>query len=107
MAADVLSCSWGGGAQSNDIDAAIGRARTNGRIINGVARGCPVVFAAGNNIPFQAVSYPGNVNNVITVGACNNVPPAGDIWYYSDRDASMDLVAPLGDVNLMGDVTNR
>lgn len=103
--ADVLSCSWGGGAQSNDIDAAIGRARTNGRIINGVARGCPVVFAAGNNIPFQAVSYPGNVNNVITVGACNNAPPSGDIWYYSNRDATMDLVAPSGDVNLMGDVT--
>lgn len=103
--ADVLSCSWGGGAQSNDIDAAIGRARTMGRIINGVAKGCPVVFSSGNSNPFQNVSYPGNVNGVITVGACNNAAPSGDIWYYSDRGASMDLVAPSGDVNLNGDVT--
>ncbi len=100
-AADVLSCSWGGGAQSNDIDAAIGRARTQGRS----NKGCPVIFSSGNNIPFQDVSYPGNINGVITVGACNNAFPAGDIWYYSDRGTSMDLVAPSGDVNLTGDVT--
>ncbi|MBN9380165.1 MAG: S8 family peptidase [Chitinophagaceae bacterium] len=99
-AADVLSCSWGGGAQSNDIDAAIGRARTQGR----GNKGCPVIFSSGNNDPFTNVTYPGNVNGVITVGACNNAAPSGAIWYYSDRGASMDLVAPSGDVNLLGDV---
>ncbi len=99
--ADVLSNSWGGGAQSNNIDAAIGRARTQGRN----NRGCPVVFASGNSNPFQNVLYPANLDGVITVGACNNAAPSGDIWYYSDRGASMDLVAPSGDVNLSGDVT--
>lgn len=76
--ADVLSCSWGGGSQSNDIDAAIGRARTQGRMFNGVARGCPVIFSSGNNGNID-VGYPGNVDGVITVGSCNNAPPAGDI----------------------------
>ncbi len=100
--ADVLSCSWGGGAQSNDIDAAIGRARTMGRTVNGVAKGCAVVFSSGNSIPNTDVEYPGNVNGVITVGACDK---SGNIWSFSDRGPSMDLVAPSGDINLNGDVT--
>lgn len=95
---DILSCSWGGGSPSNDITLAIDSARIFGR--NG--RGTVVVFAAGNNNPrFNDVSFPGNVNGVVTVGAVNN---RGVIWNYSQRGASMDLVAPSGDVNLNGDV---
>jgi hypothetical protein len=106
-AADILSCSWGGGSQSNDIDGAILRARTQGRVINGIPRGCPVIFSSGNNNFINGnvdVGYPGNVDGVITVGSCNNAPPAGDIWNYSQVGPSMDLVAPSGNVNWMGDV---
>lgn len=95
--ADILSCSWGGGGPSNDITTAIDSARTFGRNGNGTL----VVFASGNNYPNVAdVSYPGNVNGVVTVGAINN---QGVIWNYSQRGSSMDLVAPSGNVG-SGDV---
>lgn len=90
--ADILSCSWGGGLPSNDIALAIDSARTYGR--NG--RGCPVIFASGNAWGQQGitdVAFPGNVDGVITVGAINN---RGIIHGYSQRGASMDLVAPSG-----------
>jgi hypothetical protein len=97
---DILSCSWGG-QESNDIEAAIDSARTYGR--NG--KGTIVVFSSGNNNNhplINDVSFPGNVDGVITVGAINN---QGIIWDYSQRGSSMDLVAPTGDVNLTGDIT--
>jgi hypothetical protein len=107
--ASVLSNSWGYITSSQTqpgfdvIIQAITNARTQGRS----GKGSIVVFASGNNYGngVNDVSFPANVNGVITVGACNNTPPSGDIWYYSERGASMDLVAPSGDVNLLGDVT--
>jgi len=88
--ADILSCSWGGGPASNDITSAINNARRYGR--NG--KGCVVVFASGNGYPsIKDVSFPGNVDGVITVGAIDN---RGVIRNYSQRGASMDLVAPSG-----------
>lgn len=96
--ADVLSNSWGGGNYSNDIVSAIDSARVYGR--NG--KGSIVVFSSGNFHPdVSDVSFPGNVNGVITVGAINN---KGEIWNYSQRGASMDLVAPSGNTNLNGDI---
>ena len=90
--ADVLSCSWGGGSPSNDISLAIDSARTFGR--NG--KGSIVVFASGNNHPrITDVSFPANVDGVITVGAIDN---RGTIHDYSQRGVSMDLVAPSGGV---------
>ncbi|MDP3667698.1 MAG: S8 family serine peptidase [Sediminibacterium sp.] len=104
--ADVLSNSWTYSTTSQselNFDAivqSINNARTLGR--NG--RGAIVVFSAGNNNGIiNDVSFPANVDGVITVGSCSNPAPAGDIWYYSQRGASMDLVAPSGDVNLLGD----
>ncbi len=77
--ADVLSCSWGGGSPSNDITTAINNARTQGR--NGL--GSIVVFASGNsNQQFSGVTFPANVNGVITVGAINR---NGNIHNYSSR----------------------
>jgi subtilisin family serine protease len=99
--AAVLSNSWGYGSSSISFDAinnAINNARTLGR--NGL--GSVVVFAAGNG--GGDVTYPANVNGVIAVGAINNIAPAGSLWYYSSHGASMDIVAPSGDVNLQGDV---
>lgn len=103
--ADVLSNSWSyGTTNGNDIpnfDAivqAINNARTQGR----GGRGSLVVFASGNAAQqFQGVTFPANVDGVITVGAINN---QGNLWNYSSRGAQMDLVAPSGDVNLNGNV---
>ncbi|MCD6201208.1 MAG: S8 family serine peptidase, partial [Bacteroidales bacterium] len=94
--ADVLSNSWGYRADPDNIDqvdidvisAAIGRARTQGR--NGL--GSVVVFASGNeNEKFTGVTFPANVNGVITVGAIDR---NGSISSYSSRGPEMDLVAP-------------
>lgn len=101
--ADVLSNSWGGdpSAPSSAVTDAINRAMTNGR----GGKGCPVIFSSGNSYPsWTDVGFPGNVANVITVGACNNWGTAGEIWSYSQRGPSMDVVAPSGLPGLLGDV---
>lgn len=99
--ADVLSNSWGyldPYADYDNIRQAITRARTLGRS----DKGSIVVFASGNsNSSFSGVTFPANVNGVVTVGAINN---QGTIWYYSSRGPEMDLVTASGDVNLLGDV---
>lgn len=94
---DVINCSWGGGASSNDIDSALDEAMYNGR--NG--KGCVVVAAAGNNGNASNVAYPARHNGVIAVGA---VHQNGSIWNYSQTGSSMCLVAPSGAVNGQGDV---
>ncbi|MBX2965620.1 MAG: S8 family peptidase [Cyclobacteriaceae bacterium] len=112
--ADVISNSWGYNTvnpQDNDPNApgfipnfdeiifAINRARTQGR--GGL--GSVVVFSSGNfHQQFNGVTFPANVNGVITVGAINQ---NGNIWNYSSRGPEMDLVAPSGNLNLQGDVT--
>lgn len=87
--ADVLNCSWGGGLYSNQVTQAIQDARRLGR--NG--KGCIVVFSSGNSkhpINWEPVSFPGNVEGVITVGAIDKF---GNILHYSNRGPSMDVVA--------------
>jgi len=91
---DVLSNSWGY-PSSDAITQAIGRARSQGR--NG--KGSIVVFASGNS--GGAVAFPGNVAGVITVGA---VDRNGNLWAYSSRGPEMDIVAPSGNTNLLGDI---
>lgn len=92
--ADVISNSWSFN-QTTPIDAvtiAITNARTQGRQRNGISLGCPVVFASGNdNLNFSGVTFPANVDGVITVGAINNT---GQIYDYSSRGPQMDLVTP-------------
>ncbi|SEN66256.1 Serine protease, subtilisin family [bacterium A37T11] len=101
--ADILSNSWGYGVTSisnpgyDDITDAITEARTLGRD----GKGSIVIFSSGNsNSTINGVSFPANVNGVITVGA---VDRNGSIWNYSQRGPEMDLVAPSGNVNLNGD----
>jgi len=104
--ADIISNSWTYNTTQVVADVivqAITNARTLGRVRGGVALGCIVVFAAGNShAAYAGVNFPANVANVITVGAINN---AGTIWNYSSRGSQMDLVAPSGDVNLLGNLT--
>ncbi len=93
--ADVLSNSWGGGSSSSLINDPIGRAVTQGR--GGL--GAVVLFAAGNNN--GAVSYPGNLSNVISVAAmsmCNQrkSPTScdGETWWGSNFGTNVDIAAP-------------
>lgn len=105
--AAVLSNSWGYGlATPNNTDIpnfdaivqAINNARTNGR--GGL--GSIVVFASGNHHQtFSGVAFPADVAGVVTVGAIDR---NGNIWNYSSRGPEMDLVAPTGNVNNLGDV---
>ena len=97
--ADILSCSWGGGAYSQDIVNAIDSVRENGR--NG--KGCVVIFASGNNNVdgTEGVAFPSDVPGVITVGAIKNT---GVVWDYSQRGNGLDLVAPSGDGNSTSDI---
>ena len=94
--ADILSCSWGGGAYSQDIVNAIDTARIFGR--NG--KGCVVVFTSGNNGQ-NYVNFPACTNGVVAVGAIDNT---GSIWYYSQRGPELGLVAPSGDGNSTSDI---
>ncbi len=92
--ADVLNNSWAYATTevlSDAIVVAIQRARTLGRS----GKGSIVVFASGNyHQRFLGVTFPANVEGVITVGAINNV---GSLLGYSSRGVEMDLVALSGE----------
>lgn len=95
--ADVLSNSWGFTAEGDwddDIEAAINRALSQGRDPDGSgplpAKGCVVVFAAGNS---GFVSFPAIIQDVLSVGASNK---NNNIWGYSGKGNMLDIVAPSG-----------
>ena len=94
--ADVISCSWGFSYNSY-ISNALTNAMTYGRD----GKGTIVVCASGNNLPGLAVAFPANLDNTIAVGAINN---NGQIWNYSGRGSTLDLVAPSGACSNSGDV---
>lgn len=112
--ADILSCSWGGGAASIPINNEINDALTLGR--NGL--GCIIAFSTGNNN--TSVSWPANGNpDIIAVGAMSpcgerkrsssNIwdlnpgvfPDPEDVscdnekWWGSNYGDELDLVAPV------------
>lgn len=94
--AHVLSNSWGYSSSSHNlhpaISDAIGRATTQGR--NGL--GSVVVFAAGNTADHVNgidgyVTFPGNRDEVVTVGASDR----NDVQaMYSPTDDELNIVAP-------------
>ena len=87
--ADVMSNSWGYSSCSFSVDAlntALADAKNNGR--NG--KGCVIVFASGNDYS-SCVSYPGNNDNVIAVGAITNT---GNRSSYSNQGNKLDISAP-------------
>lgn len=93
--ADVLSNSWGGGPPSDAITRAFERARTRGRS----GKGSVVVVAAGNDQ--RPVDFPGNLPNVLTVGASNQWDKRktkgsrdGEYWWGSNYGPGLDVMAP-------------
>jgi subtilisin family serine protease len=92
---DVLSNSWGGGPPVDVITSAFTRARTQGR----GGKGAVVVIAAGNSQ--MQLSYPGNLPDVLTVGASNQwdkrktrTSQDGEAWWGSNFGKGLDLMAP-------------
>jgi thermitase len=93
--ADVLSNSWGGGPPVPVITRAFDRARREGR----AGRGAVVVIAAGNDQ--RVVDYPGNLPDVVTVGASNQWDKRktrssqdGETNWGSNYGPTLDLMAP-------------
>lgn len=87
--ADILSNSWGYGSCTYSLSAlntAMADAKNNGR--NG--KGSVIVFASGNDYQ-SCVSYPGNNDNVIAVGAITNT---GVRSSYSNQGPKLDISAP-------------
>jgi thermitase len=105
--ADVLSNSWGGGPPVDVITSAFARAKADGR----AGKGAVVVIAAGN---FQsAVSYPGTLPDVLTVGASNQwderktkASRDAESWWGSNYGPGLDLMAP-GVSILTTDISGR
>ena len=97
--ADVISNSWGGGAESSIINDAITAALTQGR----EGLGCVVVFSAGNARPNEPknVRYPANSNpDILCVGALspcgerkNPNSCDGEQWH-SCYGSELDIMAP-------------
>jgi subtilisin family serine protease len=93
--AAVLSNSWGGGAPSDAISRAFGRARTQGR----GGKGAVVCIAAGNDqIP---IDFPGQLPGYVTVGASNpkderktRSSSDGENWWGSNYGPTLLLLAP-------------
>src|SRR5712691_3559317 len=93
--AAVLSNSWGGGAPSDAISRAFGRARTQGR--NGL--GAVVAIAAGNGqVP---IDFPGDLPGYVTVGASTPrderktmTSSDGEDWWGSNYGPTLSLLAP-------------
>jgi subtilisin family serine protease len=93
-AADVLSNSWGGGAQDNCITSAINAAATQGRSGNGAL----VVFSAGNTSArsqgiIGSPTWQAQLSNVLSVGA---VDRNGALTDYTPEGSGIGLVAPSG-----------
>ncbi|MBV9880830.1 MAG: S8 family serine peptidase [Gemmatirosa sp.] len=93
--AAVLSNSWGGGAPSDAISRAFGRARTQGR----GGKGALVCIAAGNDQ--IAIDFPGNLPGYVTVGASNpkderktRTSSDAETWWGSNFGPTMWLLAP-------------
>ncbi|MEM7758956.1 MAG: S8 family serine peptidase [Cyanobacteria bacterium P01_A01_bin.40] len=93
--ADILSNSWGGGLASTEIINAFERARTQGRD----GKGCIVAIAAGNDS--GPVSFPGTLDNVLTVSASNEYDEPktktsrdGETWWGSNFGSEVDVAAP-------------
>ncbi len=94
--ADILSNSWGGTTPEQVLTDAIHRAKTEGR----EGQGCVILFSSGNE-GYGTVNYPGNLDDVIAVGASNMFDEkknSGSQDYNrkwsANYGAALDVVAP-------------
>ncbi len=105
-ASQIANNSWGGGAVSSAINAALAWATTDGNMGTGINN----LVASGNGFS-PSVSYPANrsatIPGVIAVGATNN---KGERSNYSNWGPELDFVTPSNDTRsgyLAIDTTDR
>ncbi len=98
--ADVLSNSWGSVLELPVIYSAIVDVTEQGGI-GREGKGCVVLAASGNWASGGSVIYPAKYSEVIAVGATNHNDV---VWYYSGGGAELDIVAPSGECNLLGNI---
>ena len=94
--ADVISNSWDWtpAAPSAYVRDAINNAVQNGRERNGVPLGVVIVFSTGNNSS-TSVNFPGNLANVIAVGA---IERNGNRARFSNHGIELNVVAPGNEI---------
>ncbi|HWR81830.1 MAG TPA: S8 family serine peptidase [Candidatus Deferrimicrobium sp.] len=98
--ADILSNSWGWSTAFYDYPA-LTQALEKATVFGRGGRGCPVIFASGNNTVMDLVAYPANLEFCFAVGATQ----LDDYrWSYSAGGIGLDLVAPSGDMSFRGAV---
>jgi len=90
LGAKILSNSWYKSPDNEIIEKAIKEAVKNEVL---------VVACTGNQ---GVVHFPANMSEVIAVGSINR---SGNVWGYSGKGSALDIVAPSGDINFLGDVT--
>jgi subtilisin family serine protease len=96
--ADILSNSWGSSSALPVIHSAIQDVTAPGGI-GRYGKGCVVMAGAGNS--GGSMLYPAIYDEVIAVGATNS----NDVrWSYSSYGPALDIVAPSGYANLLGDI---
>lgn len=105
-AADLVNNSWGGGADTPVINAALSWGTVSGR----QGQGATYFFATGNGFS-SSVSQPAaqslNIPGVIAIGATNN---KGERSNYSNYGSAVDVVTPSNDTRagyLAIDTTDR
>lgn len=97
--ADVINMSWGVTEKSSSLIAAIDAAER---------AGCILVAAAGNDGAQSKTRWPAVLDNVISVGATDEL---GRLSYYSQRSTAVNVCAPGGSsrskvISLNYDTTN-
>lgn len=99
--ARILNCSWGGGFPHDAILEAIDTVTTEDKKQKLPA--ALVIAAAGNAYPATDVFFPAYYDKCLAVGAIDR---GNQRWYYSSfgPDHELDLVAPSGDVEWLGDL---
>jgi serine protease len=90
--ADVINLSLGGGGSCG--------AATQSAISYAVSAGSVVVVSAGNSATNASGFSPANCNGVITVSSSG---PAGDLAYYSNYGAVVEITAQGGEMSFAGD----
>ncbi|MEW6050275.1 MAG: S8 family serine peptidase, partial [Candidatus Zixiibacteriota bacterium] len=91
--ANVLCCAW----HTYDFD------ELSDAFIDAANHGCVSICSSGNTYkgPSDSVAFPARLSSCIAVGATDS----NDVrWYYSNYDSTLDLVAPSGLADFLGDV---
>lgn len=90
--ADIINNSWG----SDPTDTEFQESPGMNQFIEDHSDDHLFIFSSGNDIPGNAIAYPGYLDGVFTVGA---VDQSDDVQSYSSTGSELNLVAPSGKIS--------